>query len=231
MSEIKAFVAGATGLTGRSVVESLCRRGCSTVAHVRPDSSRLGAWRDRFAALGAEVDSTPWDADAMQARFAALRPTHVFSLLGTTRKRMKAEGGDYAAIDYGLTALLIDALVGAEVPARFVYLSSIGVSPDTTNTYLKARAMAEAKLQASGLQWIIARPSIIVGDRDEERPLESVSAGVADFVLGMGRIFGAKRFAERYRSTPAPTLAEGIVRHGLGAEPNRIVEGHALRDG
>lgn len=230
MSAPIAFVAGATGLTGRSVVAALRQREVATHAHVRPDSSRLTEWTERFAESGATVDATPWEPAAMQATFARLRPTHVFALLGTTKKRMKAEGGDYAAVDYGLTALLIDALVAAEVPARFVYLSSIGVSPTTKNAYLKARAMAEAKLQASGLEWIIARPSFIVGERDQERPMESVGAGVADFFLGIGRVVGLKRAAGRYRSTRAPVLAEGLVRHGLGDEPNRVVEGAALRN-
>lgn len=229
-TEQRAFVAGATGLTGRLVVAALRERGVPTVAHVRPDSHRLAEWTERFEALGATVDSTAWAPAAMEATMARVRPTHVFSLLGTTKKRMKREGGDYDAIDYGLTALLIDALAAAAVPARFVYLSSIGVTPDTQNAYLKARAKVEAKLQASALPWIIARPSIIVGDRDEERPLESASAGVADFFLGLGRVIGLKRVAERYRSTPAPVLAEGIVHHGLAPAANRVVEGWALRN-
>ena len=36
----KGFCAGATGLTGRYLVEAFCRRGISTLAHIRPDSAR-----------------------------------------------------------------------------------------------------------------------------------------------------------------------------------------------
>ena len=40
-----AFVAGATGFTGREVVRLLVERGVPAVAHVRPDSPRLEEWK------------------------------------------------------------------------------------------------------------------------------------------------------------------------------------------
>lgn len=224
-----AFVAGATGLTGRAVVGHLRARGVATHAHVRPDSHRLAEWRERFADLGAQVDTTAWDRAALTARFAALQPTHVFALLGTTKKRARAGDGDYRAVDFGLTALLIEALQAAAVPARFVYLSSAGVTPDTRNAYLRARADIEALLAASDLDWLVARPSFIVGDRDVERPLESIGAGAADLLLGLGRLIGFKRAAETYRSTPAPVLAGALVQHGLNGPGKRVIDGADLR--
>ena len=50
-----AFVAGATGYTGREVVRVLLERGVRTVAHVRPDSPHVDEWRSRFEAQGAAV--------------------------------------------------------------------------------------------------------------------------------------------------------------------------------
>lgn len=229
MSTPIAFVAGATGLTGRSVVEHLRAREANTHAHVRPDSSQLERWRARFSAQGATVDTTAWALDAMTSTFARVRPTHVFALLGTTKKRMRGDGGDYRAIDYGLTALLIDALLAAEVPARFVYLSSAGVNPETSNAYLKARADLEAKLKASGLPWVIARPSFILGDRDDDRPLESVGAAIADGLLSVGKLLGMRKTAARYQSTPAPVLAHALVTHGLDGDAGVLVEGADLR--
>ena len=54
-----AFVAGATGFTGREVVAELVRRGVRTLAHVRPDSSRLDEWRERFEAMGLSLRLRP----------------------------------------------------------------------------------------------------------------------------------------------------------------------------
>src|SRR5262245_139273 len=110
---VSAFVAGATGYTGREVVRELAVRGFSVVAHVRPDSPRLGEWRARFGELGAgvKVDASPWNLDAVIAALGTHAPTHLFALLGTTRARAKAAAkngaaaADYEAVDYGLTAM------------------------------------------------------------------------------------------------------------------------------
>lgn len=57
------FVGGATGYTGREVVKQLCARGIPTVAHVRPDSSRVGEFSAIFEGMGAQVDVTPWQPE------------------------------------------------------------------------------------------------------------------------------------------------------------------------
>ena len=144
MSESRAFVAGATGYTGRAVVEVLRARDLPVFAHVRPDSSRLGDARLRFKALGAKLLESPWDEDALVERLRETEPTLVFSLLGTTRARMAATaraGGDpssvsYEAIDLGLTERLIRATLRGAPKARFVYLSSLGVSGRSKLPYL-----------------------------------------------------------------------------------------------
>src|SRR4029079_17325323 len=131
-----AFVAGATGYTGREVVRALRAQGARAIAHVRADSTRLDEWRARFAELGAEVDTTPWTAPAMTSTLEALRPGVIFAALGATKKRANqaaSHGEDpeqesYEAVDYGLTSILLRAAVKAGHRPRFVYLSSMGVS-------------------------------------------------------------------------------------------------------
>ncbi len=230
-----AFVAGSTGYTGRAVVEELRRRGIETVAHVRPGSSSLGSLGPRFEALGAQVDTTPWEPDAMAATLARIRPTVVFSLLGTTAKRAKGEGMEaeeaYERVDYGLTALLIDAASRLEARPRFVYLSSLGAEPGTKNAYLQARVKVEAKLRDSGLPWTVARPSFVTGsDRDESRPMERMGAIVADAALGLARLLGAKRFRDRYASMDAETLARALVAASVDAGcEGRVLDAEDLR--
>ena len=88
---VTAFVLGATGFVGREVVRQLCVRGTKTFAHVRPDSKQLADWRTRFGELGAEVDTTPWDAAALAARWRELKPAQVYILIGTTRSKAKSD--------------------------------------------------------------------------------------------------------------------------------------------
>jgi len=227
-----AFVAGATGYTGREVVRTLVRRGIETVAHVRPDSPQLGLWRERFAVMGTQTDATPWNADALAVTCARWRPDLVFALIGTTRRRMARSGGrdSYSSVDYGLTVTLLEAAVRAVPGARFVYLSAVGVRERQTRGYLGARSRAEAAIRASGLDFTIARPSFITGrDRDEDRPMERFGAATTDVALAVAARLGARRLADRYRSTTNVALADALVRRALDpAAANRTLEGTDL---
>jgi uncharacterized protein YbjT (DUF2867 family) len=230
-------VAGATGYTGRSVVRALREQGVQTVAHVRPDSAALGAWRARFEALGARVDTTPWRSEVMRATLASLHPSLVFALLGTTRtrgRRLARERGTvetYETVDYGLTMLLYDAARGCDSRPRFVYLSALGVRQGTRNAYLAARALVERTLTDGDLPYLIARPSFITGpDRDEFRPGERISARISDLLLGVAGMLGARRLRERYRSTTPTVLARALVLAALDAgAANRVLESEELR--
>jgi nucleoside-diphosphate-sugar epimerase len=229
-----SFVVGATGFTGREVVRVLVARGERAIAHVRPESSRAGEWRERFTSLGAEVDTAEWDAGAMTAALRRAAPDRVFALLGTTGKRARGEGmsrGEgYQRIDVGLTLLLLEAVRAAELSPRFVYLSSVGTSDRSSSTYLKARAQVEAALHASGVHFTIARPSIITGEpRDDGRPLERVSAAVAGGVLAVAGVLGARRLRAKYRPTTNVSLAQALVRAAFDpAAQDRVLEGQSL---
>ena len=213
---MKAFVAGATGLTGREVVRQLRARGDEVVAHVRPDSRQLEEWKARFESLGAEVDASPWSDEDMKAALHEHAPNVVFALLGTTRKRgraAKAAGKDetYETVDYGLSALLMRAALACEPKPRFVYLSSMGVTPTTRNAYLAVRHRMESELRASGLSWGIARPSFIAGDRDEHRTGESIGIAVGDGALALIGALGGKKLREKYRSQTNVQLAKALI--------------------
>jgi len=230
---VTAFVAGATGFVGRAVVPALVARGETTIAHVRPDSARLGEWRERFAAMGATVDASRWEQDALADAMRTAGVTHVFCLIGTTRGRAKADGvagNIYDAVDYGLTKLLVDAAVASGTKPRFVYLSSVGASTRATSAYLKARGRAEDVVRASGLPWVIARPSVITGDgRDDERPAERAAGVMIDGVLSVAGLLGARRLRARYRSTTPDVLAAALVRLALDGAADTLAEGADLR--
>jgi uncharacterized protein YbjT (DUF2867 family) len=224
-SQGAAIVFGATGLTGRFVVSHLAKAGVRTIAHVRPDSSRLAEWTERFTKLragheeGAEVSSTAWQKDAIDALVAKERPSLVFGLLGTTQARVKeaaragrdASKETYDAVDVALTEMAIDACRAAGTKPRFVYLSSVGTSDSAAGSYLQARARVERTLRESGVPYTIARPSFIVGERDTPRALEKVSAPLVNGLLGVLGAVGAKDLRDRYRSITGEELAKALV--------------------
>jgi len=233
-----AFVAGATGYTGQYVVEFLRQRRVTTIAHVRPDSSNLAQWHKKYDAMEVKVDTTPWKFDAMTKTFRELKPTIIFALLGTTKKRMKAlqragedpEAAGYDAVDYRLTAMLIQAAVAAEITPRFVYLSAIGVKQGTSNPYYQARVKAEEKLMSTGLSYVIARPSFITGPDREDRPMEKFGAKTVDGLLAIAGSLGATALRERYQSLTGRQLAEALVKVALDSKTKRqILETDELR--
>ena len=227
-----AFVLGATGFVGREVVRQLCVRGAKTVAHIRPDSKSLAEWRTKLEALGAEVDTTPWEVAAMTARVRVIEPAQIYVLIGTTRSRAKAdavEGNIYEAIDLGLTKLAVAAAQASERRPRIVYLSSVGADPDARSAYLAARGHAEHVVTSSGLPWVIARPSIITGERDDGRAGERSAAVIGDGLLAVAGMFGGKKLRARYKSTTPDILASALIRLGEAPEHDRIVDGADLR--
>jgi len=222
-----AFVAGATGYVGQAVVAQLAQLGHPVTAHVRPDSPRLSQWRHQFETLGAKVDSTAWEAEALARTFRNNPPSVVFCLIGTTRARaaqLKRQGEDpaqasYETVDYGLTALLLEAAALAGVRPRFVYLSALGTSSTAGGAYLKARWKAEEAVRASGLAHLIARPAIISGEhRGETRRGERLGAVLGDALFAVPGLFGATALKGRLSSIDAPTLARGLVHLALAPD-------------
>lgn len=234
------FVAGATGYTGREVVRECRARGLETIAHVRPDSRSLDSWRRRFEELGAQVDTTAWELDAMTTTLTALAPAQVYSLLGTTRARGKTNTGSavaetYEAVDYGLSVMLLEAAVAcqrgeAKANPKFVYLSAMGAGGRPINAYMDVRKRVEAAVRGSGLPYLIARPGFISGsDRDEWRAGERIAATIGDASLKLLGALGAKRLATRYTSMTGAELARAMVELAGSSDASRVAEVEDLK--
>jgi uncharacterized protein YbjT (DUF2867 family) len=226
-----AFVLGATGFVGREVTRQLCVRGTRTIAHVRPDSSKLAEWRARFADLGAEVDTTAWDAAALAARWHELVPAQAYILIGTTRAKAKSDaiGGDiYEKVDYGLAKIAADAARASEVKPRLVYLSSIGADANARSAYFRWRGKAEDAVRSAGVPWVIARPAMITGERDDGRLGERTAAAVGDGLLAVAGVFN-RQLRARYHSTTPDVLASALIRIGEAPEHDRVFDGAELR--
>lgn len=228
MQSPTAFVAGATGYTGREVVRLLCEHGVDTVAHIRPDSSGREAYTSHFQAEGARIDTTPWDEEEMAETLERIEPDVVFCLIGTTRSRQKKaddpDAHSYEAVDYGLTALLVRACVRASIEPRFVYISAVGVGPNAKSAYMQARWKAERCVVDSELPHTVVRPSFISGPgRSDSRPAERIGAVLGDALLSAIGAVGFKKARDRYKSMTNTELAEHLVELALSSDGENVV--------
>ena len=149
---MKLFVIGATGRTGREIVQQALARGHHVTAFVRsPESMTLK--NDRLTVLKGDAMDENQLFEAMQnhdAVLSALGPRKVFkpssllhdSALATTRAMKRA----------GVKRLLV-----LSAAAHFPGIPNRIVSFVLRSHMRDSRAMEEI-VQASGLDWTIARP-------------------------------------------------------------------------
>jgi len=149
---MKLFVIGATGRTGREIVQQALERGHYVTAFVRsPESMTLK--NDRLTVLKGDAMDENQLFEAMQnhdAVLSALGPRKVFkpssllhdSALATTRAMKRA----------GVKRLLV-----LSAAAHFPGIPNRIVSFVLRSHMRDSRAMEEI-VQASGLDWTIARP-------------------------------------------------------------------------
>jgi uncharacterized protein YbjT (DUF2867 family) len=144
-----AFVAGATGYTGRALMELLARE--KTDWKPRPHARSAGK-------LDGAVVCDPRDVKALSDGMRGCDA--VVQLIGTVKARF-AEG-DYDDIDYGTTVALGEAAKAAGVP-RLLLLSSVGAGKPR-GKYLAVKRKTEEWVGKSGLEYTIVRPSVIGGE-------------------------------------------------------------------
>lgn len=218
-------VAGASGLVGSSVVRLLEKRDDVTVwALARRPGSTPGSRR-------REVLFDP-RADGDVAKLGGEIPCDVLlSCLGTTIRKAGSQAA-FRAVDHELPVRLLERLKKLEVRPGFGLVSSVGADRPS-GFYLKTKRETEEAVQASGLPYVIVRPSVLDGERGESRPLERLALGLMRPLCGAaaaltGRGWGA---LGRLQPIPADTVARALVRNAVDrTAANVILEGWDLYD-
>lgn len=196
---VRVVLVGATGLTGRSVIERSVGRQNIVLTGV--------ARREAMLPPGARMQMLLSDTSHWGDAIAAGRPQTVVIALGTT---IKAEGGDKAAfraVDHDL--VLECARAAKEAGARqLIVVSSVGARFSSKNFYLSVKGEVEdrlAKLRFDRLD--ILRPGLLRGRRDgAARPMERIGMALAPVIDPL--LMGSLR---KYRSIKAAVLADVIL--------------------
>ncbi|MBN3949765.1 MAG: NAD(P)H-binding protein [Nostoc sp. NMS7] len=159
---MKAFVAGATGETGRRIVQELIARNIPVIALVRDIEKARGI-------LSPEAELVVGDVLQPESLTAALRDSTVL-LVATGAKPSFDPTGPYK-VDFEGTKNLVNAAKAKGIE-HFVFVSSLSTSRlfHPLNLFwliLLWKKQAEEYIQKSGLTYTIVRPG---GLKNEDNP-------------------------------------------------------------
>lgn len=215
-----AWVAGGTGLIGRSVLPLLLasQRYSTVHAFVRsqasalPPSIKLHRHRVDFETLASMPAAPNAAAD------------DVFILLGTTIRDAGSEAG-FRRIDYDAVLAVARAarVAGA---TRIAVVSALGADKSSKVFYNRVKGEMEQAIASLGFRSVvIARPSLLMGDR---KALGQTPRRGEEWAL---RLLGPmRRFVPlRWRPIPARTVARALVRAMIEGQPGvRVLQSAAL---
>lgn len=211
MASRSVLVAGATGLVGGHVVERLAESA---------DVSRVVVLVRRASGLAkakAKVEEKVVDYDALDpAAFAGI--DEVYACLGTTIKKAGSQDA-FRKVDHDYTLAVANAAKAAGA-ARFAVVSSVGASARSSNFYLRVKGETDEALDRVGFEGlVIARPSVLVGNREESRPGEKVGIAVSR-AFSFAMVGGLKKF----RPIEARRVAHAMIAATKDAAGRRVLE-------
>ena len=212
----RALLYGATGLVGRELL-LLLLASAEVEAVVAPVRRPLPLAHQKLTAPVVDFDD-----DASLAALPAA--DDVFCCLGTTIKK----AGSQAAFrkvdhDYPLAAARAAHAAGAK---QFLIVTAVGADPKSGVFYNRVKGDLEQALAGLVFPGGVKRfhPSLLIGDRADRRPAESVAMGVMTATAGLfvGRL-------QKYRAIEGAAVARALLRAAL-QEPagNAVYEGERL---
>lgn len=196
----RALVVGATGLVGGHLVDKLTRH---------PAYARIATLgRKAPASLYKNLQHFMFDeADVDQAYGGDV----VFCCLGTTIRKAGSEAA-FRAVDLDLVVEIAQRTREAG-SGTFIVVSSLGADAGSGNFYLRTKGEMEQAIVASGPPRVgIVRPALLLGQRDELRPVEALWQKASHLINPL--MFGALR---RYRSVKAIDVARAMIGLDLSA--------------
>ena len=98
----------------------------------------------------------------------------VFCTIGTTQRKVKGNKNAFRKVDYDIpvNAARFCKITGCE---KFIFVSSVGANHKSNNFYLNLKGEVEDAVESAGISSVhIMRPSLLLDDRKESRPLEKI---------------------------------------------------------
>jgi uncharacterized protein YbjT (DUF2867 family) len=206
-----ALLAGATGLVGRDCLRLLA--SSDHVVEVRAVVRRPLPPESR----GSRVRECLTDFDQLHNHLEWFQVDKVFCALGTTIRQVGSQEA-FRRVDYDYP-LAIAKAARARGASHFLLVSALGANARSRIFYNRVKGELEDAVQALGYRSVtIARPSVLLGDRQEPR----FGEGIAKALAWLAPL--------RWRPVPASKVASALVSAAHANAPGlQILENAALQ--
>jgi uncharacterized protein YbjT (DUF2867 family) len=152
--------------------------------------------------------------DAESVKLALEGTDMVFCAIGTTQKNVKGDKDLYRRIDLDIPVKVARFAKEAGCE-KFIIITSVGANSKSKQFYLKLKGELEEALQAIGFRSLhIMQPSMLLGDRTENRPTERMLQGSTKFISRF--LTGSFR---KYRAIQGKTVAMAMINASKKDEP------------
>ncbi len=217
---------GATGLVGSNILKLLKDKENITVTCLVRSPNRIET--------GANIKEIVFNFDKEEEynKIGTEIPCNIFfCCIGTTLSKAKSLESFYK-VDREYPIKFIEIIKKNAPKSLFVFISSIGVS-NPRGYYLTTKCEVEKAITKSLLHYIIIRPSILIGKRNEFRIAEKLGG----FFLGkIEKVCKNLKIDEllsisKYSPIEASKAAEVMVYHALhfdNSMPGMVLEGDSL---
>lgn len=196
------LITGATGLVGGHLLRMMVQE---------PRITRITAATRRPLPDKLVDVLNPWDPQLTDALAQVTVPVDtVFCCLGTTRR----EAGSKEAFVHADYTLVVDtALTGQRLGAKhLLVVSAIGANAHSPFLYNRVKGeMEEALIAQNWPQLTIARPSMLLGDRDRRRLNESLLAPVFSLLPGNWKSIEARDVARALLTEALEPARPGVT--------------------
>jgi NADH dehydrogenase len=157
MSSLKVAVDGATGYLGSHLVARLKEQGFDVVALVHPKAKTED--RQFLQNTGADVVELDLTSKKMEGKNQLSNVSVIVHLIGSIAPK---RGISLSHLHVEQTNSLIDLAKKANIE-KIVMVTALGTDENAPSTYHRTKWHAEKYLINSGIDYVIIRPSLIIG--------------------------------------------------------------------
>ena len=193
-----AAIFGSSGLIGKSILLKLLKSD---------NYSRVKAFvRSEIEIDHPKLDIIITDFSKLDEIEYLLNADECYFCIGTTRRKTPRKT-DYIKTEYELPIKIAEICKRNDID-KFIYISSLGANPNAASLYLKNKGKTESDLKNLKFKkLIIVRPSILIGERKENRIGEKLGLLIMNSlsILLMGKL-------KKYKPIKSTVVANSIFK-------------------